>query len=317
MTTRLYKTTVEKARQRFNVTLKDEDLEFRSTSNDRNNAMLGESSKFAQALRALSKDLSAIDNCVSAGLSTVRRVLEAPLPRLYEDGAGGAFPATRELMPVGAGVHTDALLASSHDVKERLQNEVLGPIEQWLNAYKVIKERNTKLEEVRLSLDVKRRSFLNYKAKYLKLVDKVKSKPEEQEKIYNLAQTEEDKMNRLIMRYMEMEEEVYQALLALVNDTVHLRDYVFAALFILKRSFAGATWAFQEAYPGLVVDDVPQGIMEVPKADPVDINSRFAYLTPTGIAAAKEGPAWRRTGTSTRATGDIQAMPSTDGELKA
>lgn len=92
---------------------------------------------------------------------------------------------------------------------------------------------------------------------------------------------------------MDMEEEVYQAVLALVNDTVHLRDYLFAALFILKGSFSGAIWAFKDAYPGLDVEGVPEAVLAVPKAAPVDVNSRFGYLTPNeDLAAAKEGPSW-------------------------
>ena len=62
--TAMIKQQVEKQRQmleRHNMTLKDADMEFRPTSNDRNNAMLSESQRFAQALRALTRDLTDVD----------------------------------------------------------------------------------------------------------------------------------------------------------------------------------------------------------------------------------------------------------------
>lgn len=72
---------------------------------------------------------------VSGGLSTVRGVLSATLPRAYDDSPLGVQPVDKEEHIVGTSVNIEGISAASSHMKDRLQQEVLRPIEQWLAAY--------------------------------------------------------------------------------------------------------------------------------------------------------------------------------------
>ncbi len=68
-----------------------------------------------------------------------QQVLNSPLPRAYEITDKGPVPMAKESVPVGAGVAFDVLTAATADLKTRLQQEVLHPLDQWQAAYRSIK----------------------------------------------------------------------------------------------------------------------------------------------------------------------------------
>lgn len=145
---------------------------------------------------------------------------------------------------VGQNVQCEALPQSATEMKTKMQEEVLRPIEQWLSAYRTVKEYNKKLEILRLDLDTKRRAALELTAKFNRLQSKEKPDSEASQAALHKAQNEEDKMNRLIQRYAESETEVFNALITLIRDTTVLREYVAAALMIMQNVFRASLNAF-------------------------------------------------------------------------
>jgi hypothetical protein len=73
------------------------------------------------------------------GLTTMTKVLEEPLPKAYADSALGVAPVDPTDRPVGQNVRGDVLTMQAESIKTKLEEEVLQPLEQWLNAYKTIK----------------------------------------------------------------------------------------------------------------------------------------------------------------------------------
>ncbi|KAL6748819.1 hypothetical protein V8C86DRAFT_2868504 [Haematococcus lacustris] len=230
----------EKFRQALGIG-QSANTDWRPTSNARNCAMIVETKRFSTELKALHRDLVGLDKAVEVSLGTVRGVLCTPLPRAYDEGPLGVSPVDKEERVVGMAVNIEAVTAAGAEMRGRLQNEVLHPLEQWLAAYRSIKERNRKCEELRLDLDTKRRSAMALQEKYLKYK---KKEHQDTEAVMHRAQTEEFKMNRIAQRYAEVEAEVFNALLTLIRDTVVLREYAAAALAILQRCFTLAYTAF-------------------------------------------------------------------------
>ena len=69
-----------------------------------------------------------------------------PLPLVYEESpGGGAFPVceSKEERIVGVAVNLDDIANSAFEMRHKLHEEVLLPIEQWLQAFKAIKVRPT------------------------------------------------------------------------------------------------------------------------------------------------------------------------------
>lgn len=219
---------------------------FKPTLNARNTAMIRDAQNFSQVLKALHKDLSNLDRSVDDGLGTVSGVLKMPLPLVYEDSpGGGAFPVadSKEERIVGVAVRLEDIANSAYEMRHKLHEEVLHPIEQWLSAFRAIKERNQRVDALKDELDTKRKLLAAAQEKYEKL--RARGNTSAAEDAYYKAQNEADKVARVSVRYTEGELEVYNAVLALVKDTEVLRDYAAAAVVILQKCFTNSINAFQ------------------------------------------------------------------------
>mmetsp|Transcript_6260 Transcript_6260/g.13714 ORF Transcript_6260/g.13714 Transcript_6260/m.13714 type:complete len:422 (+) Transcript_6260:115-1380(+) len=236
-----FKRSMEKMKQALGLKVGGAEKDWKPTSNARNEMMVQEARKFAQQLKHLHKDLTLCSKAVDAGILTMKDVMNAALPRAYDETVMGVEPVDKDERIVGTNVNIEAMSAASSEMKERLQNEVLGPLEQWLAAYRTIKDRNRKCEEIRLDLDTKRRSAAQATERYEKL--KAREHKDSESAMFTM-QKETDKMNRLTQRYTEVEAEVFNALLSLIKDTAVLREYAAAALFIMQRVFATSYAAF-------------------------------------------------------------------------
>ncbi len=76
--------------------------------------------------------------------ATFKQILSAPLPRAYiETEKGTVAPADAKELLVGQGINADGVGKAMADMKTRLQMEVLGPMEKWLEAYKAAKVKPT------------------------------------------------------------------------------------------------------------------------------------------------------------------------------
>lgn len=78
-------------------------------------------------------------HAIAAGLETMRGVLTAQLPRAYDETTTGLVPSDKEERIVGVNVNIDGISSANAELKQRLQEEVLHPLEQWLSAYRSIK----------------------------------------------------------------------------------------------------------------------------------------------------------------------------------
>ncbi|KXZ54881.1 hypothetical protein GPECTOR_4g953 [Gonium pectorale] len=283
----LWKRVSEKTKQTFGV--KANTADWKPTSNGRNLAMIEEARRFSKELKKLHKELRDMEGRIQENMGVLKSVLNAPLPRVFEFGEKGPVAVDRgEGAIVGAGVAFDVLSASGAELKAKLQEEVLHPLDQWQAAYRMIKQRNLKCEELRLELDAKRREAVamsqtlerqKTKAAVAAAAEDGKgaegaggssggagassgggapspnNKFEDAE--FRLLK-EEDKVTRLTERFRAVEGEVYSALLTLINDTAVLKQYAAAALVVYQHAFAHAYTAFNgAALPALPPSPVP------------------------------------------------------------
>ncbi|GLC68551.1 hypothetical protein PLESTF_000704700 [Pleodorina starrii] len=262
----LWKRVSEKTKQAVGLKAAST-VDWRPTSNARNLAMIEEVRRCSKQIKSLHRELRDLQARIDGNLGLLKSVLNSPLPRVYEMSDKGAVPVEREASIVGSGVAFDLLTATGSELKAKLQQEVLHPLDQWQAAYRMIKSRNVKCEELRLELDAKRRET----AAMAVSLDKLKSKvllaaAAEGDKSGGEAagavaagptgatnkfedaefklQKEEDKVARLTQRYQTVEEEVYTALLTLINDTKVLKQYAATALVVFQQGFAQAYTAF-------------------------------------------------------------------------
>eukprot|EP00798_Chlamydomonas_sp_ICE-L_P032559 gene32559-17223_t len=140
--------------------------EWRPTSNERNRAMLEEAKQFASHLKDLLKDLSNCEKSISglafqvcggpleimvetsgglplvlAHLGDNRVTLGLGLPQIYDEPEPGlgAHPVDNRDYIVGTNVNMELLNSAGSSMRQRLEEEVLTPLGQWLEAYKSIK----------------------------------------------------------------------------------------------------------------------------------------------------------------------------------
>uniref|UniRef100_A0A7S3VMU7 BAR domain-containing protein n=1 Tax=Dunaliella tertiolecta TaxID=3047 RepID=A0A7S3VMU7_DUNTE len=275
----------EKLKQQLNIN-SGSTKDWRPTSNARNLAMIEETKAFAKHLKLLQRELGGLMTRVEAALSTMRSVLAARLPRAFDETGAGVAPVDPEDRIVGVAVNHDAIANAGLEMKQRLTDEVIFPLQQWLAAYRSIKVSNKKVEEVRLDLDTKRRETLQLQERHAKLQGQ--NHKDADAALYK-AQSEEDKMNRLAARYHEMEAEVFNALLTLISDTAVLRDYQAAALAIVQRCFTMAYTAFDlsATVPMPMIPNFQSNPVEAP---PMYNNGQYhpqaaGYAAPPAIAA--------------------------------
>ena len=81
----------------------------------------------------------------SGSLGTLKTVLTSPLPRAHDETEQGVSPADKDDFIVGMHVNIDSISAANTEMTQRLQSEVLQPLEQWLSAYRTIKVCGTGL----------------------------------------------------------------------------------------------------------------------------------------------------------------------------
>mmetsp|Transcript_13998 Transcript_13998/g.24544 ORF Transcript_13998/g.24544 Transcript_13998/m.24544 type:complete len:472 (+) Transcript_13998:83-1498(+) len=273
----------EKLKQALGITRADKigGQEWKPTSNARNECMVVEARKFAQHLKLLLKDLGLLEKEVDGSFHTIKSVLGAPLPRAYDETAAGVALVDKEPRVVGVYVDVDGVTSATVEMKRRLHEEVLHPLEQWLSAYRMIKERNKKVETLRLDLDNQRRLTMGVQEKYEKLRGANRVNVRELESTEHRVATQEDKNARLVLRYQEAEAEVFNALLTLIRDTSVLRDYAAAALAIMQRCFTLAYGAFDFTTPVPLITLPPPA---VPMLKPASLSAQISdgngtYLT--------------------------------------
>lgn len=293
----LFKRFTEKTKQQLGFTYGDKD--FKPTSNVRNVAMIDEARKFSKQLKALHKDLNDLSKRFDGSMSAMKSVLSSPLPRIFEVSDKGAVPVEREAVIVGVGVNFDAMTGASSELRSKLQSEVLRPLEQWLGAYREIKKKNKQCETIRLELDAQRRqagalavNLERAKTKAAGSADKAAADAVKNggtgklEQVEYKLQTEEDKVTRLTQRFVEKEDEVFNALLSLIRDTAVLKQYAGAALSVYEAAFAQAHAGFAGLAP------MPTSSQGGAPGGAVKMSSGGTPDTPQPSAGHPPAPSW-------------------------
>lgn len=286
-----WKRLSEKAKQILHLHGNQKD--WKPTSNARNEAMIEDARKFSKQLRALYKDLELLEGKIDGSFGVMKGVLNSHLPRVYATSTEGlAVPVDTDAGAIiGTGVNFAVIDEAANHTKNKLRNEVLHPLDQWLNAYRTIKQRNKKCEAVRLELDGKRRLATKMHVGYEKQKTKVAQHAEKaveatvktgdtsklEQAEYKL-QTEEDKAARLTQRFKDIEQEVFLALLTLIKDTAVLRQYAAAALVVMEGCFQQAYAAFDLSVPLAATHSVEGTTAYVKPVEP--------HLNPDGTLAS-------------------------------
>ena len=202
----------------------------------------------------------------TAGFTDFRAIMLSPLPRVYEEGHNGAaVPSEPEPTMIGGDVQVERLTSAAQEAKKRLEVEVLQPVKQWMVAYRTIAERMKRLEALRLELDSRRRTVSDLQAKCERVraglgAGAARGRGEvDLEVALRKMQHKEDKMQRAMAQYQEVEQTVYNSLFTLIKDTSVLRDYAAAALLIIQESYAAAYAAFEPAAPQYSSSALPGG----------------------------------------------------------
>ncbi|KIZ01499.1 hypothetical protein MNEG_6464 [Monoraphidium neglectum] len=256
-----WRVMAETVKQKWGLSL---EKNFRATSNSRNEAMFKEASMFAAHLRQVEKDLTAWERDIESGFTNFRTIMLSPLPRVYEEGHNGqAVPSEPEPSMIGGDVQVERLTSAAQETKKRLDIEVLQPIKQWMVAYRTIAERMKRLEGLRLELDSRRRTVTDLQVRCERVrasLGTTRARGEmDLEVNLRRMQHKEDKMQRAMSQYQEMEQTVYNSLFTLIKDTSVLRDYAAAALLIVQESFQAGYAAFEPSMPQYSTSALPGG----------------------------------------------------------
>ncbi|KAI8464016.1 MAG: hypothetical protein J3K34DRAFT_441919 [Monoraphidium minutum] len=254
-----WRVMAETVKQKWGLSM---EKNFRATSNSRNEAMFKEASMFAAHLRQVEKDLTAWERDIESGFTNFRAIMLSPLPRVYEEGHNGqAVPSEPEPSMIGGDVQVERLTSAAQETKKRLEIEVLQPIKQWMVAYRTIMERMKRLEGLRLELDSRRRTVTDLQVRCERVrasLNTTRARGEvDLEVNLRRMQHKEDKMQRTMSQFQEMEQTVYNSLFTLIKDTSVLRDYAAAALLIVQESFQAAYAAFEPAMPQYSTSALP------------------------------------------------------------
>uniref|UniRef100_A0A7R9V177 BAR domain-containing protein n=1 Tax=Chlamydomonas euryale TaxID=1486919 RepID=A0A7R9V177_9CHLO len=209
------------------------------TRNHRNNMMINEIATFARQVQLLHYDLSTWSNGVEAGLTTMKAMLDSPLPIPYDHTENGVAAFDPEPHAVGHSVETNNFISAIGVMKNKLEEECLGPLGRWMEAVASIQERNLTCHK--LGLDVDQQALVLCKADE-KLARCQQTAPEEPGLTPEAAleaalinkQTEEDKLVRLEQRFTEMEADVFNHIVDVMHDAQVVREYAASGLVIMQ-----------------------------------------------------------------------------------
>ncbi|KAF5836906.1 hypothetical protein DUNSADRAFT_5237 [Dunaliella salina] len=224
----------EKMKQTLNPLDLGAPKDWKPTSNARNQASLAEARAFAQVVKRMLKDFTAMQKASDASFTTTRAALAAKAPRTVDPEAG----SKSERQTIGGGMDMRKIEDGASHLRLNIQSQVIKPLASWLGAYRSTKAKMAKLEEMRLDVDAKRRDFLSHAEKLQKASDKEKSSLEEKKR------TAEEKANRLFTTYKTEEIEVFKALELLCKDSVAAKAYSKAVLEVMQGAFSIASEAF-------------------------------------------------------------------------
>ncbi len=67
------------------------------------------------------------------------------MPRVYEEGQDGAVPCDEGNHLIGDGVHFESVTDAAHQMKRRLEQEVIAPLKHWMLSYRSCQVRHQRV----------------------------------------------------------------------------------------------------------------------------------------------------------------------------
>ncbi|KAF5829002.1 hypothetical protein DUNSADRAFT_16706 [Dunaliella salina] len=254
---------------------------FAPTSNGRNEAMFAEATEFAKSIMTLQRDVNKVLKCVQAHFVNLRGILSSPTPRIYDEGPNGPEPLDAECLLLGQGMDVDAIPKAIEEAQRRVQVEVMDPLMEWMEAYKILTERMKSLESVRLELDSRRRTVGGLQSRYERIKATMTTNHKtmaETRELEEVLANKEEKMTRCKSQFQELERTVYNSLYTLVRDTSVLRDYTHSTLLIVQSCFDQAANAYSCAAVPMHGDAKPEKCKQTSKAPRNPIAGIFGKL---------------------------------------
>eukprot|EP00210_Caulerpa_lentillifera_P001641 g1577.t2 len=238
----------ERLKQRLNLTKSS----FLATSNLRCERMFEEASQFAVYLRRMEANLRKLQDDSEEMMSETRNIMLSSLPCIFDfTPTGQAVPENPDPQRIGQNVKLDKFTSATQIIKQKLDEEVMDPLSNWLEAFEKAEERLKTLEDIRLELDSRRRTvdYLQERAERQKsLLDSGAARsPSAHELCMKQLQHKEEKKNSTLTNFKDEESHVYQILCDLNKDTACLRDYTALAYNIITEAYGVAESAFVSA----------------------------------------------------------------------
>jgi len=280
--------------RRFNERVRQQLMapHFQPVSTERNQMMFREASTYFQHFKTVIKKLTKLMKDYEDVTSSVRSLLECRVPRLYTvetDGSVGAELLDGDAF-LGSGIELDRLTSTSQSLQARMSEEVYGTIHQWFRSYERCKALLTALEELKFECDSRRRTVLTLDARRLEFAGKVKKGDRAREAM--LKHTEEklehkqNKSELCAAEFEEKEEEVNQAMRALLSEVQILSELIGHIFQILSdapgdahKSFKGAVSGYRSTgTPAPKVNKKKKSKNEAPSVDKTN-----PFLGPTSM----------------------------------
>ncbi|MEW5313821.1 MAG: hypothetical protein WDW38_005358 [Sanguina aurantia] len=274
---------LEKARQSLRVGEK----EFTPTPNVRNPAMLEEAEAFSKHMLGFKRSLRIYQVEMAGFLKMLPVINKGNLPRVWEKVEGGLCepirPSVSHDHPIRIGGDFDPiLLRDTRDIVDRrIENDIIRPIDRWLEGIAVVKDRMSKLDRLRLDVDARRRRMMvQYKRSLRRLERHAGINPDDPDNLgavesrstsrigtpYDpLSSSDEDehtpgaqrtredvvrealyyqrKLEAVQASYNEQEQLVWEQLAGLVRDAAWLKSYMAGAFLVVKEALQAAAVA--------------------------------------------------------------------------
>lgn len=237
----------EGLKQKWNVSA---EKGFVATSNARNEMMFLEAATFAVLLRKIQAHVKRMQKDTHAMISDTRNIMLCSLPRTFDFTSGGqAVPEDPDPKLIGQNVQLDRFASAEAVLQQRLDEEVVEPLDAWLSAFHDVQGHMRRLEALRLELDSRRRTVDNLQAAVEKqkaaMEEKGEKLQERHEATLRTMHHKENKKNAILAAFQQMETNTFQALYTLLRDTTVLKDYTAVAYSILQEVFGTAFTAFK------------------------------------------------------------------------
>ncbi|KDD74026.1 hypothetical protein H632_c1640p0, partial [Helicosporidium sp. ATCC 50920] len=188
--------------------------------------MLKETGDLATQLKASLNSIKAMKDANATGISTLSRLLGAPLPHVYEDATISEGLSASVL--VGNGMDVETMTRTGRETATRLETEVITPLMQWLALHDTLVAKNKELDALRLEVDSRRRTVADLTVREATQRARAQRSREDKHglKVEEAAKLLEHKTAKLAashQEYIKFEEELHTRIVRLICDAAYIK----------------------------------------------------------------------------------------------